>query len=104
MTDVSGAKIRSGYSDVEVDLNIALCVIKSRLLNGLAKNCSNLTCDTEDRLAVRSVCRDGNVENIIVKAKDRLYVCTRNGVSRKNQKSVVACAGEHILGNTDLNT
>ena len=68
MTDVSRAEVRSRYADVEVNCNIALSVIKSRLLNGLAEYCSNLSCDTEDRLAVRSVCRDGNVENIIIKA------------------------------------
>ena len=104
MSDVSRAEIGSRNSDVEIDRNIALRVIKSRFLNLLAEHCCYFPCDTVDGLAVRSVCSDGNVENIIIKAKDGLNVCTGNRIFRKDQKSVVTCAGEHVLSNADLNT
>ena len=58
MTDVSGAEVGSGNADVEIDRNVALCVIQSGLLDVLAEYCSNLTSDAEDGLAVRSVCSD----------------------------------------------
>ena len=85
MADISRAQIRSGNADVERNRHFRLCVVEGRFLDRLAENGGNLTGDAEDALAVRTVCRDGNIEDIVVKAQYRLNVRTRNTIRRLKQ-------------------
>ena len=104
MTDISRAKIRCRNADIERNSDFRLSIVKSRFLDWFSENRSNLSCDTEDTLAVRTVCGDGDIEDIVIETQDRLDIRTRNAVFRKNEKSVITGTREHILGNTDLYT
>ena len=58
MCGVSGAQIGCINLDCEINLLTGLMIIKSGSLKGQFKYCSDLACNTEYALAVRSVGSD----------------------------------------------
>ena len=102
VADISRAQILCRYADIERDLHIGLGIVECRLFERLAENGSDFTCNTEDALAVRTVCRDRDIEDIVIEPQDRLYIRTRFRIFRKYQKSVITGTREHILTDTDL--
>ena len=104
VADIAGAQLGCLYSNIEViQLDICLCIVESGHLEGLLKDSGDLARDAEDALAVGAVRSDSDVEEPIVKAKDRLYVCADRRVIGKDQQSVVARAGIHIFADAQLN-
>ena len=103
VSDIAGAKIGSLNGHVEIKICTVLDVVKGGHLELLAQNCRNLAGDTDNALAVGTVCGNSNVKNVVIKTENGLYVGAQGCVCGKHKQTVVACAGVHILGNTDLN-
>ena len=103
MSDIAGAKIGSLNGHVEIKICAVLDVVKGGHLELLAQNCRNLASDTDNALAIGAVCSNSNVENVVIKTENGLYVGAQGCVCGKHKQTVVACAGVHILGNADLN-
>ena len=97
------AEFRSLDPDMESrELFVRLGEVEGRLLHRLVQHCCHFAGDAENALAVRAVRGDGDVKKPVVQADDGLHVGTHGSVVRKDQQSVVACAGIQILGDTEL--
>ena len=103
MSDVSRADVLRLDGDVKAFLSdLRLRVVHGGLLQLLVEHCRNLSRKAENALAVRSVRRDGDIENPVVQSENRLHIRAGLCVLRQNQQSVIFCAGIHIFADTEL--
>ena len=65
--NIARAEILCIYGDLKVlFFYLSLGIVQSWSLQWLAQCCCHLSCQTEDALAVRTVCRNGNIEDPVV--------------------------------------
>ena len=97
MSDISRAKLRRKVRNFYFGIIAFDCVKRTVGLSyRFSQNRRNFACDSENTLAVGSVCGYRNIENVVVKSENGLYVATVFAVGRKNKKPAVVAAFEHI--------
>ena len=105
VSHVARTQIGSIYGNGETFFsNSSFGVIQSGSLQLFTKSSSHFTGNTENALAVCTVCIDGDVEHPIVQTQQRLNISTDLSIFRQNQQTIVTGTGIQILCQTQFNT
>ena len=102
MCNITRAEVGCFDGDMKGNITSVFGVGQIGHLERLFQYSRNFSCDTDDRLAVGTVCRDADIENIVIQPQNRLDIGAERCICGQNEQSVVAGTRIHVLGDTEF--
>ena len=100
---VAGAQVRSFHLDGDGRVRLTdSFVIHGRHVEGLAEDGRYFAGNAQNGLAIRAVCGNGDIKNVIIQADDRSNVRAGNGILRQDEQAVDLSAREQIIVQAQL--
>ena len=100
---ITGAQVRGLHLDGDGSIRLAdSLVIHGGHMQGLAQNGSDLAGNAQHGLAIRAVCGDGDIEDIVIQTDNGCDVGAGNGILGQDEQAIDLRAREQVIVQAQL--